>query len=517
MAEAPAGGAKLRELDIAAMLETDPPPVPYLAEPLLVRRCLTMLAGREGQGKSWVALALAIAGGHGAPVVGIDCRRGLTLYVDGENGEHEAHRRLQHARGAQARYLTYVEASGFHLQRDLYELRALVERHEPDLVVLDSFRALWPDGDENDSAADEPVRRAVTLLARRTGAAVLLLHHAGKAGLEYRGSTAIGGAVELGFTLRRHEEDPDARQRREIVCWKSRPATEPEPLWLRLEHDAARCGLAEAEPFDGVPSVRPAPVRDALVERGTTSTGRQPDEPPRSPPRDRPRGARTAPRGAPSRPSCSRAASPSTRTANTGWHEVAPPPVPPGVAGSAHHPVGVVPPCHPPPPTKFKAMKRRPVTMEGEMHVTAPDWRSVQRRASRTRAWRLLPPTDAQLKVLRRIALETGEPVGDVTRGRGVRGDRREEGEDAGAAAEALDAPHEGDGGLVSASDEFDAVGVIAPDGARHAAFVAFDDLSTEVTCGPAAMLVCGDSVVVRVGDETVTFRRLDGEWLIEP
>jgi hypothetical protein len=39
---------KLRVLDVEHMLATEPPPVPWVVEPLLVAGCVTMLAGREG-------------------------------------------------------------------------------------------------------------------------------------------------------------------------------------------------------------------------------------------------------------------------------------------------------------------------------------------------------------------------------------------------------------------------------------------------------------------------------------
>lgn len=80
---------KLRVLDVERMLATEPPPVPWIAAPLLVRENVTMLAGREGQGKSMLALALAAAVGHGATVAGIACEQGKALVIDAENGENE--------------------------------------------------------------------------------------------------------------------------------------------------------------------------------------------------------------------------------------------------------------------------------------------------------------------------------------------------------------------------------------------------------------------------------------------
>jgi len=231
------------------MLRTDPPPVPWLAEPVLAAGCVTLLAGREGQGKSLLALALATAIGHGAVVAGIDCQPGSVLYVDAENGEREAHRRIR-GLGVKDDSLVYVEATGFSLKAHIGELVGLIDDHTPQLVVLDSMRSLAPGLDENDSGAVEAVLRPVVKVAQNRSLAVLLLHHAGKAEGTYRGSTAIGAAVELGFSLARVPEDPEGRTRRKLTCWKSRPAPEPEPMWVQIEPRDGQILLGEAEPYE---------------------------------------------------------------------------------------------------------------------------------------------------------------------------------------------------------------------------------------------------------------------------
>ena len=51
--------SKLRRLDVARMVRENPPPVPWIIEGLVVRGALTVLNGREGEGKSLLAMALA--------------------------------------------------------------------------------------------------------------------------------------------------------------------------------------------------------------------------------------------------------------------------------------------------------------------------------------------------------------------------------------------------------------------------------------------------------------------------
>jgi AAA domain/Helix-turn-helix domain of resolvase len=187
------------------------------------------------------------------------------LYVDAENGEREAHRRVR-GLGVKAGTLIYAEAQGFNLAAHIALLADLVDEHKPSVLILDSLRSLAPGLDENDSKQAEAAVRPVSRLAQTHGIPVGLLHHAGKGGHEYRGSTAIGAAVELGFTLSRHDEDPDKRTRRQLACWKSRPAPEPEPRWLSLEAAGGRILIGEAEPF------KPAPRRERDTYRDTVLT-----------------------------------------------------------------------------------------------------------------------------------------------------------------------------------------------------------------------------------------------------
>ena len=142
------------------MIATVPAPVPFVLEPMLVEGCVTMLAGREGRGKSMLALAIAAALGRGAlllDVAGMPVGLGgRVLYIDAENGEPEIHRRL-HGLDVQSGRLAYVEADGFDLRRELGRVERLVAKHKPRLLVLDSMRSLAPGLDENDSQEVEAV------------------------------------------------------------------------------------------------------------------------------------------------------------------------------------------------------------------------------------------------------------------------------------------------------------------------------------------------------------------------
>jgi hypothetical protein len=242
---------KLQRLDVLEMVNTVPPEVPWIAEPLLVRGALSLLHGREGQGKSLLALAIAIAVAAGEPVAGFSPKAGKVVYIDAENGAAEIHRRVRALglpNGA-AENLAIFITEGLDLRRDLAELEAVLAAERPALLVLDSFRSLWG-GKENDSDETGAVLDRLRNLGRRMDAASLLVHHSGKVGDEYRGSTGIGASCELVFGLGREPGDTDP-QRRVLACRKSRPAPEPGRRWLRLSSVLEGTFIEEADAPDG--------------------------------------------------------------------------------------------------------------------------------------------------------------------------------------------------------------------------------------------------------------------------
>ncbi len=102
-------------------------------------------------------------------------------------------------------------------------------------------------------------------MLRRRKVAGLLLHHVSRAGNDYRGTSAIGAAIELGFRLSRLPDDPEARDRRRLRCFKCRPAPEPPDRWLRLHLERGQVFIDAAEPFERDEQEQPAAPRIALA------------------------------------------------------------------------------------------------------------------------------------------------------------------------------------------------------------------------------------------------------------
>ncbi len=261
-------GTRLRPLDVARMLREPAPMVPWIVEGVLARGCLTLLPGREGLGKSLYVMALAVGIVTGEPVGPFEVTPGRVMVVDAENGESEIHRRLRAlglAAGAEARLSIYTTEAG-DLLNDQAEMESALFEERPDLLVIDSLRSTWR-GKENASDEVGPAIDHLRNLARRHDCAVALIHHAGKVGTEYRGSTAIGAGAQIVVHLGRDAGDPEP-DRFVLTCHKMRPAQRWTPKWIRLavEMDALVC-LEEAEPFhsEDQPPAPKAPAREQVA------------------------------------------------------------------------------------------------------------------------------------------------------------------------------------------------------------------------------------------------------------
>jgi len=256
-----------RVLDVAALLAAPDEPIPWRCEGIAADGYLTVLAGRGGEGKSWMALALACGVARGKPAAGIRCEQGKALIFDAENGPKLIARRLRAAAVTPDLAVQPVDAGGLHFSRDLGWMREVIEREGAGLVVFDSLRVLSSGAKESDADEMEPIVTRLKELARETGAAVVLIHHRGKSEVnDYRGSSVILDQTDMLFTLGRVPGDPEGRHRRKVTTIKCRIDEEPEPRWARIEADRARrlVTVDEVEPYESDDGGRP---RDGLREQ----------------------------------------------------------------------------------------------------------------------------------------------------------------------------------------------------------------------------------------------------------
>jgi hypothetical protein len=225
-----------RRVDIAALLARPDTPTRWRCHEIVADGTLTILTGRSGDGKSWLALRLAAGVARGEVVAGIACKRGTALIIDGEMGEQMYIKRLRKAGIGPEIELRDAMGLDLSLPRDLQWLRGEIEGTKARLVVIDSLRRLVPSKRENDSDDMAPTVASLAKLARDTDSAILLVHHMGDSEDKfYRGSSAIKDQADALFALLRDDEEDDLRR---LTCregkGKMRYEAEPDDRYFHF-------------------------------------------------------------------------------------------------------------------------------------------------------------------------------------------------------------------------------------------------------------------------------------------
>lgn len=226
-------------LDVATMFGREPESYDWVLPGLPAGR-VGMLAATGGAGKSWMALQwlVALAGGWNAPwpddlLPGPQRPPAHVLYVTAEETAQDLHHRLW----ALGRNLDVGQRSTVAEHLDIHPtvglrllscggpgplVGALTDALAPGryaLVVLDPLARLSAI-DENDNREATELVDAVDGIARTSGAAVVMLHHVGKAALRAgdgdqsvaRGATGLVDGVRWLSTLRPALTAPEAEQ-----------------------------------------------------------------------------------------------------------------------------------------------------------------------------------------------------------------------------------------------------------------------------------------------------------------
>lgn len=220
----------------APLDDSDFHPVPHLIDQVLPESSLILLWGDSGSYKSFLALDWALHVRYGMDWHGHTVQQGKVLYLLGEGRAGFPKRviawRRFHGIGEPA-----GTAGAFSVNRAAdvvpFDAKAPPKVHlsQPySLVVIDTLNR-WSAGDEN--AADQMGEwlRRVQHLAKACGdAAVLIVHHAKKDGVLYRGSTAIKAAVDAEF-----QTVVETRPVLMLKHWKSKDDAMLDDLSLTLE------------------------------------------------------------------------------------------------------------------------------------------------------------------------------------------------------------------------------------------------------------------------------------------
>ncbi len=169
---------------------------------------LTLLWGRAGIGKSFVAMSMAASVAAGRPWMGRHTQHGQVVYIAGEGGLVNVGHRLRtaldqwHVRDSLEGELVdlSVVTPGVDLVAQPEELVGLIENHTNlQLLVVDTLNRCMI-GDENKQEIMGRFIHSLDLIKDRFKCSVLVIHHANKQD-EIRGSSVLFGAADVSWHL----------------------------------------------------------------------------------------------------------------------------------------------------------------------------------------------------------------------------------------------------------------------------------------------------------------------------
>ena len=227
----------LRLFNTAELLRLPPPR--WLVQDILPAGGLVGLYGPPGDGKSFLAIDLALCVASGRAWHGHTIERGFALYVSGEGGTGIS-KRVQawlssHEASANDVSIAWLTES-MPISSTSEDMNVLFGRlnneveQTPSLVVIDTLARCF-DGDENLQEDMGRFIAGVDRLRREFHATVVVVHHTRLDAERERGSTAFRGAADTMLSVvRKGRHSPI-----ELTCNKQKDAEAFGTLWFDLK------------------------------------------------------------------------------------------------------------------------------------------------------------------------------------------------------------------------------------------------------------------------------------------
>jgi len=190
--------------------------LPEMVIPLLVALARsTLLYAVEKIGKSTFVAYLLARKSRGGALFGREVHAASVLLIGLEEFVGDVVRRLAQFDGHPDQLHIVTALDGATIPERMSEIRRHIEETRPALVVIDTLIALVAGKVEstNSDAEMQPIVQGLTDLAHTLRCGMLIVAHATKSTGSYRGSSAIGGSVDVlaEMTVPEDEDDQTAR------------------------------------------------------------------------------------------------------------------------------------------------------------------------------------------------------------------------------------------------------------------------------------------------------------------
>lgn len=188
------------------LLNPEPEPI-WIIEDIISDGSMNVFWGDSGCGKTWVCLDMVICAALGSSWLNKKTIQSNVLIIDEESGKRRLKKRLTkilngHDGGYDAPFY-YMTMARLDVREPLKmeELKFFIKEKNIKLILMDALMEVIPGADENSVKEMNPPLMDIRNLIESTGAAVIIIHHAGKTkeqkNANFRGSSAIKGAVDL--------------------------------------------------------------------------------------------------------------------------------------------------------------------------------------------------------------------------------------------------------------------------------------------------------------------------------
>lgn len=205
------------------------PPIEQIIENLVTAGSVNVWVGKYGSKKTWSLISAAVCVAAAKEWLTHTVKGGTVLIIDEESGEERLSRRIGMAlRGELINDyvpIKSVSLAQFNLLKrtqDQDAMIALIAEAGAKLVIIDALADIMAGGDENAVKDTQPVFMALRKIAEITSAAIIVIHHANRAG-DYRGSSAIPGAIDTMIQI-------DSNDDSDIVTFKTVKMRDGEPM-----------------------------------------------------------------------------------------------------------------------------------------------------------------------------------------------------------------------------------------------------------------------------------------------
>jgi hypothetical protein len=191
-------------LTVSDLYEQIPEQHTWILKDYIPKGALVMLASEEKVGKSTFAYAMISAIVHMQRFLDRPVTKVPVLMLAAEEHPTDVKIRCQMFDIRPGDPVTYYVGDLPNDDMTLHDLTSIVKTRGIGLVVLDTMGHYISEAleSENDSMGAIKALKPWLRLARATNAAVLVIHHTGKSGAAYRGSSGFGGIVDQILTLR---------------------------------------------------------------------------------------------------------------------------------------------------------------------------------------------------------------------------------------------------------------------------------------------------------------------------